>query len=261
MQKLLEEVKEVASMLWEKGWAESNASNFSIRLDDNTWVPKKAEPISFSIDLQGIAGKTFLVSSSGSQMRKIKQNPVPYLCLVRIDEEGRSALFRPLLQGSGARPTSELPTHLMAHDALIRSQPGQRAVLHAHATEAITASYCEEFCQQERVGPILWALHTEAYLAFPGGVGLVDFVLPGSLELGERTAELLHEHQLVFWRYHGCLATGASLEEAFDKMDVFNKMTKVYLAARSLDGPSFIPDDDVRRIVEHFERFFAPAGA
>ena len=50
MEKEIEEFKEVAGYLWDRGWAEKNAGNISVRLPDDT----------------------ILVSASGSKMKNIK---------------------------------------------------------------------------------------------------------------------------------------------------------------------------------------------
>ena len=55
---------------------------------------------------------------------------------MKINSDGKTAS---LLWGlnDGAVPTSELPTHLLAHAERLKADPDHRVVIHTHATNLV----------------------------------------------------------------------------------------------------------------------------
>lgn len=63
-------------------------------------------------------------------------------------------------------------------------------------------------------------MEPETCEALPAGVGVVDFMAPGSQELMDANIEGLPTHTIVVWRKHGVMArSDDSATRAVDRVD------------------------------------------
>ena len=254
----IEEVKEVARFLWERGWAERNAGNISLDVTDR--VPAAVEglgryPVT-EIDQRypGLSGCAFLVSGAGTRMRDLAREPAENACILRIGE-GSSSYHR-LWGGEGEacfRPTSELASHLRIHQSLRERQAPERAVVHTHPNELIALTQAAEYGTEAAINRVLWAMLPEVKIFLPEGVGLVPYQRPGSEELARATMEALGEHKVVLWEKHGCLAIGAGALEAFDLIDTVNKSAQIFLACKNA---GLTPEGLTAAQLEELDKFF-----
>jgi len=53
------------------------------------------------------------------------------------------------------------------------------------------------------------------------------------VQLAEKALEGLKDHKVVLWEKHGCLATGGSISEAFDRIDLFSKAARIYFICKN----------------------------
>jgi rhamnulose-1-phosphate aldolase len=74
----------------------------------------------------------------------------------------------------------------------------------------------------------------------PRGLGMVPYMLPSSVELGEATIRVIEEdYDVVMWEKHGVFAVDTDIMNAFDQVDVLNKAAQIYIASRNM---GFEPD-------------------
>jgi hypothetical protein len=126
--RLLGQARTTAAALDRHGWAEAGAGNLSLRLD----APLLAGPrYRLPMAAPYLCRTALLIKQGGAWMRDIARTPTEGLCLVQIDDRGESCTVRP----ANARPTSELASHVAAHNRLAACRPQDRAVLHTHPTE------------------------------------------------------------------------------------------------------------------------------
>lgn len=255
LHEVFEEIGEVALLLWEKGWAERNAGNISVRVTgwmDEDAIPFDGEQISES-GYRDLAGEAFLFTGTGTRMRDIARRPELGLCQIQFAPDGLS--YRRKDCRKGLSPTSELPTHLSLHAMLLKEKPSIRAVVHTHCTELIALTQLKEFTSQEEINRHLWSMHPETMMFVPEGVGFVPYQLPGTDSIAEKSVEALRDHSVVVWEKHGVIATGRTVNEAFDTIDLLAKSAKIYFLCKSTGvEPMGLTESQLREIRRLIER-------
>jgi rhamnulose-1-phosphate aldolase len=238
MENLEATVVRTAHDLWLKGWAERNAGNLSVRLppeelgDEDSRIEGPWTPLATAVP--ELAGEHFLFTDTGSHMRLVELDPLRNTSVIELDEGGRQ--FR-IVRGDPRRgPTSELMPHLRVHTARKRS-PGSRsrAVIHTHPPNLIALTYALEL-DTASLTRLLWEMHTECIVVFPRGCGFVDWRLPGSKELARATERIMERRSLALWQYHGIVAAGRNLDQAFGLIETAEKAAEIYLKVAAV-GP------------------------
>ena len=249
---------------WLQGWHERNGGNLSYRLTacdraammawapfvdavPQPWVPlPHPEP--------ELAGAWLLVTGSGRHMRLVAQQLATHVGLIELDEQG--AAWR-VLWGleDGGRPTSELPTHLVAHGVrMAATQGAARVVYHAHTPNLIALSYALP-AEDRAVTRVLWKTLPECVMTVPEGVGVVGWGVPGSQELAEATRAKMGEYAAVLWALHGLFCTGETFDETLGLAHTLEKAAQIHRYARQMNNGSdmfwqTIPDEGLRAAAE-----------
>ncbi len=230
---LFSEIKAVAGFLWERGWSERNAGNFSIRLVAEVSKPtEKSHPL--EIAFPALANQVFLISAKGSFMRHMAKHPKRNTLFIQIGKQGTDYHVIHRNKHAGlTEPTSELATHLAIHNMLVESGSKNRVVMHTHVTELIALTHLPELCNEQSLNRLLWSMHPETIMFVPKGVGFVPFELPGTTAIAERTIQKLQNHDVAVWEKHGAFSVDTSLEACFDALDILAKSARIYFMAKS----------------------------
>jgi len=235
--RVITEVADVAGFLWNKGWAERNAGNISVRLSDPPLTEREEENQPFFISLQqsfpDVAGKYFFVTGTNRRMRDLARQPLRNALIIRVTDNGSGFNIISHHGKTDMRPTSELSSHLAIHSMILRRKSEHRVVMHTHATELIALTQIKELCNQERLNRIFWGMHPETKVFVPEGVGFVPYYLPGTAHIAEATVKVLEKHDVALWEKHGVFAIGKSPNETFDTIDILSKSASVYFMCRS----------------------------
>jgi L-fuculose-phosphate aldolase len=133
------------------------------------------------------------------------------LCLVDMDGN----------QKEGKRPaTSEILTHLAVYQNVSEAV----ACVHAHPPHATTFSIAN-------VQPPKHILpEVEVFL---GEIALVPYRHPGSPEMGAIIGKTAPKHRAMLMQNHGAITWGASVEEAYWKMENLDAYCQMLLLAKS----------------------------
>ena len=214
---LIREAARIARILWERGWAERNAGNISVNLGRGC----------------------FLITVTGSRMRDLAEDPVPFLCKVETEKEGGARKVFALKQSVIVKPTSELDSHLAIHRMIEERGSAERAIIHAHPTELIALTLVREFQDEAALNRILPAMYAECAEFLTRGVGYLPYRISGNREIAEATLQKFKERDIVLWGKHGVMAAGKSLDDAFDRIDMLNKAAAIFLM---LKQAGFEPD-------------------
>ena len=231
----VQRLSRVAQWLYQKGWAEANAGNMSVRLVTEEILPLEGPSEDFALKhpCPSLAGARFLVTATGRRMRDLPRDPGAVLGLVEI-LPGGSAYRR--LWGS-CPVTSEFPSHLCIHAMCAEGRPEMKAVLHTHPPHVIALSQVSELRQTRALNAALERMHPEVPIRVPRGVVYLDYDAPGTLSLGEKTRDALRTHDVVLWSMHGLVALAPDVERALDLAEVTEKAAEIYLLARSAGRP------------------------
>ena len=262
LKNIIHETAEIAGYLWQRGWAERNASNISVNIADifqeeiseYSAFPFHTLPLSYP----KLSGKYFLVTGTGKRMRDLARKPMKNSLILQLNEEASG--YRIISQNMGDAknflPTSELPTHLGIHQMIAERGSNEKVVMHTHAHELVTLTHAKEFCDQENLNKVLWSMHPETVIFVPKGVGFVPYLLPGSNEIAAETLKALQNHDVALWEKHGVFAIGSSVSETFDVIDILAKSANIFFMCRSAN---IIPDSfseaqlaELRKLAENF---------
>ncbi|MFZ4549917.1 MAG: rhamnulose-1-phosphate aldolase [Bacteroidales bacterium] len=235
---IVRESAEVAGYLSQRGWAERNAGNISVNINeigcaeipDFRQFPFFELPVTYP----QLAGNCFLVTGTGKRMRDLARKPMNGMLVIKLNESADG--YYVLSQKHGTDnflPTSELPTHLGIHQMIAQRGSAENVVMHTHATELIALTQAKEFCNEQNINKLLWGMHPETIIFIPKGVGFVPYSLPGSMEIAAETLKALQNHDVALWEKHGVFAIGKSVGETFDVIDILAKSARIFFMCQS----------------------------
>lgn len=247
---------------WDQGWHERNGGNASYRLtaEDiascrsffydtvSSWVP-------LGLTASGMRGEFFLVTRAGSTMRNVALDPDAVLGIVELNGEGDAWRIVWGFKNAGM-PTSELASHVLIHEARSAATGGATRVLyHAHPVNVVALSAVMSL-DARTITRALWKSMTECVIAFPEGVGVVEWMVPGGPDIARVTADLMESYAACVWAQHGLFTTGADCDTAFGLMHTVEKAADIYLRARLVSGSetllNTIPDEGLRAIAQTY---------
>ncbi len=154
--------------------------------------------------------------------------------LVVVDLEGRKL--------SGAlEPTSELPMHIFAY----ASRPDIAAVVHAHPPRATGFAVAGVALAQCVLPEVILTL---------GRVPLTEYATPSTSEVPASIGAFIGQYNAILLRNHGVLTFGATVEEAYFRMETVEHFAEITLAAKTLGGASPLSRDEVRKLLEVREK-------
>ena len=234
IRKVVKEIADTARILWNKGWAERNAGNISVNVTGLVPASDLQKLPSFPFlpmqkPFPTLERKVFLVTTTGSRMRDLAENPEENLCFIYISENGSA--YHIVAAGddiSGIKPTSELLTHLSIHQMIAQKKRTEVALLHAHVTELIALTHLQEMKSEEALNNLFFSMHPETKMFVPDGAGFVPVAVPGSEKLAQETTRRFETHRAVIWENHGCMAAGESVADAFDTIDLLAKAAEIW---------------------------------
>ncbi len=251
----LVETVRTATNMYNHGWDERNGGNISVLLDEDevsqyldTRAVIRSIPTGFSAPT--LAGKYFLVTGTGKYFKNVQYAPAVNLGLLRIAPDGETAQ---LLWGyeDGGTFTSELPAHLMSHVSRLAVNPGNRVIMHCHPANLLAMTYVHDL-DERAFTRTLWQMCTECIVVFPDGVNVLPWMLCGTNEIGEATAEKMRTARLVVWAQHGIYGAGADLDETFGLIETAEKAAEIYLKIAHLPLRQTLTDDAMRQLEKRF---------
>lgn len=132
---------------------------------------------------------------------------------------------------SGGKPSIETRFHL----ALYRSNPGTNAVIHCHPLNCIALTLRNEElrCNLTPEGALLL-----------GRVPTIPYITPGTDELVDAVASHRSSAVILMAR-HGALTQGATLEEAYDRMEELEFQARLQMMC---GGAEDLPADELRKL-------------
>ena len=249
------EMRKTCRNMYRLGWDERNGGNISYMLNEDEVseyldVNKKIRDIPLGFNATALIGKIFIVTGTGKYFKNVYDDPEANLGIIKIGANGKTA---ELLWGysDGGRFTSELPAHLMSHIARLSVDPENRVVMHSHPTHTLAMNYVHEL-DEKKFTHTLWEMCTECIVVFPDGVGVLPWMLCGTNEIGEATAEKMKEFRLVVWGMHGIYGAGKTMDETFGLIETVEKAAEIYMLTAHLPRVNTIKDEEMVTLAEFF---------
>ena len=243
---------------WNQGWHERNGGNLSYRVKPEeaesvreNFTQGQWQPIGTSVPKLG--GEYFLVTGSGKYFRNVRIRPEDSVCMIELDDAGEN--YR-IVWGlvNGGRPTSELPSHLMNHEVKKEVTGGKyRVIYHAHPANIIALTFVLPL-KDEVFTRELWEMATECPVVFPGGIGVVPWMVPGGREIAVETSRLMAEYDVVIWAHHGLFAAGEDFDLTFGLMHTVEKAAEILVKVLSMQPVKrqTIQPEEFRHLAQDF---------
>ena len=92
-------------------------------------------------------------------------------------------------------------------------------------------------------------------VVFPGGVGVVPWMVPGGADIAMATSELMKKYDAAVWAHHGLFVSGPDYDITFGLMHTIEKAAQIYMLAITAGGGKIrqtITDDNLRAIAKEF---------
>ena len=251
----LTEFVRTCTNMYAHGWDERNGGNVSLLLEEaeaaaylETGRVLRRIPTGFSAP--ALEGKCFLVTGTGKYFKNVQYAPEVNLGVLRLAEGGRTA---ELLWGfsDGGNPTSEFAAHMMSHVSRLEADPLHRVVMHCHPNNLLAMTYVHDL-DEKAFTRTLWQMETECIAVFPEGVGVLPWMVCGTTEIGEATAEKMKTARLIVWAQHGIYGAGRDLDEAFGLIETAEKAAEVYLKIAHLPWKQTLTTENLRQIEARF---------
>jgi len=144
------------------------------------------------------------------------------------------------------RPSSEYPFHQLIYS----KRKDIKAVVHAHPPALVAFSIVRQV-------PNVHLLPDDHLIC--GEVGMAEYGLPGSMELGEKIAAVFTEgYNTVMLENHGVVVGGRDLFEAFQRFETLEYCARLEIKARRIGTPISLSKEEPSRGWEEPLEEFAP---
>jgi L-fuculose-phosphate aldolase len=133
------------------------------------------------------------------------------------------------------KPTSELDLHLR----ILRHRRDVGAVVHAHPPTATGFAVAGEGFDTFVLPELIFLI---------GRVPLVPYGTPGTPELGDRVEPYLEGHEALLLANHGAVTFGATLDQAWIRMETLEHAARILWTARTLGRVTPLDQTSVARL-------------
>lgn len=204
--------------------SEAGAGNISVCLNELIGVRDVfplSERIQLPIPAPHLVGHTLLVTGSGRRLRQISDDPVAAIGAVIVDTDGIHAEMLTSPRRAFERLTSEFNSHLGVHD----DQVGRRnlpfhAVVHAQPPHLTHLSHIPAYRSDRALNSAILRWEPESIVALSQGIGVLEFMVPGSQELMDANVARLRDVEIVLWSKHGTMSrSDISVTRAVDRVE------------------------------------------
>lgn len=226
------DISEIASHLARMGWSEANAGNISVLMQRGTAFDLGENPNSYHFPepVRALAGRTILITATGSRFRRMKRDIHTQIVPVIITEFGTAALW----PAEFPAPTSEIGTHIQVHSLTPDLGWETSAIVHTHSTKMLALSSSD--IPGEMLQDAVERAHPEISILMKKGLAFLDFAPPGTWELGKNTRDEFKRANAVIWRKHGILGFAEDIEMACDYVEMTEKAAEILLLEKSAFG-------------------------
>ncbi len=246
---------------WDQGWHERNGGNLTYRMRPEEveqcrpyFKAAPGEWVDMGVQADNLRGEFFISTGSGKYFRNVPLAPQDNICIVEINAAGDAWRIVWGLEKGGC-PTSEFPSHFLNHSVRKEATGGAcRVIYHAHPANLIAMTYILPLTARDFTRA-LWKSATECPVVFPGGVGVVPWMVPGGRDIALATSERMKEYDAAVWAHHGLFASGPDFDTTFGLMHTIEKAAQIYLLALSAGQGRIlqtIEDDALRAIAKDF---------
>lgn len=238
--------------------SEAGAGNMSVLIG---WEvdPRRIFPVQQRIDLPlpvpSLAGHTLLVTGSGRRLRQIRTDPLANVGAVRVHDDGRAATLHTAPHRLFDKLTSEFNSHLAVHhDQVSRQDLRFQAIVHAQPPHLTYLSHIPAYRNTDALNQRILRWEPETIINLPRGVGVLDFMVPGSPELMAANVDGLRTFDVVLWSKHGVMArSDHSITRAVDLIEYAETAARYeYMNLIAGSPAEGLTSDEVKQVAVRF---------
>ncbi|WP_456789839.1 class II aldolase/adducin family protein [Cellulomonas sp. P5_C5] len=224
LNELLTSMGSAGARICEIDASEAGAGNLSIYVGWDLEVRRRfpvAEQIALPAPAPALVGRTILVTGSGRRLRQIQEDPEANIGVVLVHEDGLTATLYTSPRRLFERLTSEFNSHLAVHqDQVARRGVDFQAVVHAQPMNLTYLSHIPAYRDTAAMNARILRWEPESIVSLSAGIGVLEFMIPGSTELMAANVEGLREFEIVLWSKHGVMArSDLSITRAVDRVE------------------------------------------
>ena len=187
--------------------------------------------------------RNMLAAADGNISVKLKNNQI------MITPSGVSKAFMnseamAIMENDGTTIHGHPSSEKLMHLEVFKNCPKAVCVVHAHPVTATAWSIAQPNLKQLPAEAL-----SEVILA-TGGIPIVPYARPGTLEMGSVLKEYLPQHRALILRRHGALAWGESIEEAYRGMERIEHSAQVLMAAHIMGGVTHLLPEEIQYLHE-----------
>lgn len=151
--------------------------------------------------------------------------------LLTVDGEGR------VLSGE-LKPTSEMKMHLSVY----RQRPDVRAIVHAHPPTATGFATSRIRLDQDVILPeVVFGL---------GRIGFSEYGTPTTQAVPEAVSREIADCDALLLANHGAMTVGASVMQAYYRMETLEMYARIRLVTMQLGGPAALSEPEVQELFQ-----------
>ncbi|MEN8120462.1 MAG: rhamnulose-1-phosphate aldolase [Bacteroidota bacterium] len=201
-----------------------------------------------------LAGMFLFITGTGKRMRDLAKNPLKNALIIKMNEDGSAYwIISQKKNCHNFSPTSELPTHLLIHQQIVQRGSKNKVVIHTNSNELVALTQIKEYSDEKKLNKLFWGMHPETIIFVPKGVGFVEYAMPGSEIIAEKTVEILKNHDVALWEKHGVFAVGESVMDTFDMIDILAKSARIFFMCKSAGyEPEGLSDKELAELVKAY---------
>ncbi|MEI6091585.1 MAG: class II aldolase/adducin family protein [bacterium] len=187
-------------------------------------------------------------STGGNISRRVSDD----FLLITPSQKDKSAL-KPYdicvanFKGENLTPKFKCSMELGMHIAIYKQREDINSICHAHPTFASTYSFTNKDINSSLSGEMR---------AICGEITKAEYALMGTNELADNVAEKVRKSNVVLLENHGALTLGTNLCQAFERMEILEKIAKSNFLLNILKGTKNLPAKDIDEIDELFGNRF-----
>ncbi len=244
------------------GAVEAGAGNISVSINASAEqlgladrFPQLTPGTELPLPAPALAGRTVLVTGSGSRLRDVAASPEANVSAFVVDEGGVTGTWYTHPDRAYVRPTSEFNSHLAVHnDQVAQRGVDFQAVIHAQPPYLVQLSHIKDIRNTADFNRRILRWEPETIVQLPQGIEVLDFMVPGSATLMENNVRALRDHVIVLWAKHGIMVrSDVAPLAAVDKVE-YAETGAMYEVRNIMAGGlgEGVTDAELRAVVEAF---------
>ncbi|WP_227589873.1 class II aldolase/adducin family protein [Demequina pelophila] len=258
LDEMIAQIGECGYRICEIDASEAGAGNISVYMGWDVEVRRhfpNAEEIELPVPAPALAGGTVLATGSGRRLRQIEAEPLSAIGAVKIHEGGLTGTLYTANTRKFARLTSEFNSHLAVHqDQVERRGIDFQAVVHAQPPHLTYLSHIPAYRSNERMNRAILRWEPETIVSLSQGICVLEFMIPGSEEMGKANVEGLRDYEITLWSKHGTMSrSDVSVFRAVDRVEYAETGAKYeYMDLVAGGRAEGLSAEDIREVADTF---------